>query len=288
MSADVPGAVCLALSSAIIVFKRRLLPGLALAGVALYVVYAICVAGTATHMAHRFFAVPIFLALLVLVHLISDERVAWGLAAAALAALIFLPNSPLRIGTDWYVMKPSPPARIDTKWFLHLNGGSLRGNLPPGAVVPRHSWYQDGLRFRESAERMRFGGPVRIGHPGMGFFGFAAGPSKYIVDPVALCDPLLARLPGGKWWTKWKPGHYRRALPAGYIQSIETGENRIRDPALARYYDEIRLITRGPLFDGSRLAAIVEMNLGLHDHLRDDYLERRERTRARRRKGAGS
>jgi hypothetical protein len=56
---------------------------------------------------------------------------------------------------------------------------------------------------------------------------------------------------------------------------------------LALYYDKIRLITRGPLFDVSRLAAIVKMNLGLYDDLRDNYLKRQEQKRARRGNGAG-
>jgi len=183
-------------------------------------------------------------------------------------------------------MVPSPPARIDTKSFVHFSGGSLSGNLPPGDVVPAHDWYRDGLAFRNSPDFVRYGGPGKVGHPGMGYFGFAAGPGKHIVDPVALSDPLLARLPGRIWWTKWKPGHFRRKLPKGYMPSVETGENRIVDPTLARYYEKIRLITRGPLFDTARLRAIIAINLGAYDDWLNDYVARNPNPRRAGRKSA--
>lgn len=105
----------------------------------------------------------------------------------------------------------------------------------------------------------------------MGWFGLAAGPSKIIVDPLGVTDPLIARLPvrvGGGYWI---PGHFERAVPTGYLTSLESGENRIEDPALHVYYDSLRLITAGPLFSLSRWREIVAMNLGKRTDLIDTY-----------------
>jgi arabinofuranosyltransferase len=46
----------------------------------------------------------------------------------------------------------------------------------------------------------------------------------------------------------------------------------IVDPNLARFYEEIRLITRGPLWSGRRMQAIWKLNTGGYRHLIDvDY-----------------
>ncbi len=49
--------------------------------------------------------------------------------------------------------------------------------------------------------------------------------------------------------------------------TLRTGTNQIKDPGLAAYYDQLALITRGPLFSRARLVAIWRMNTGQFDHL---------------------
>ena len=49
-------------------------------------------------------------------------------------------------------------------------------------------------------------------------------------------------------------------MPDGYFESVLTGSNRIADPALAAYYDDIREVTRGAAVHAAALAAIVELN----------------------------
>jgi arabinofuranosyltransferase len=118
------------------------------------------------------------------------------------------------------------------------------------------------------ALRARFEGPsVKVFHC-IGFYGYFAGPDVHVVDGFALTDPLLARLPM-KYEPDWRVGHYFRPLPDGYLETLETGEDRLVDRDLAAYNEKLRLITRGPLFDVERWHAIVRMNLGLYDHLID-------------------
>ena len=100
------------------------------------------------------------------------------------------------------------------------------------------------------------------------------GLDRFIVDPLALSDPLLARLPSQK---KWRIGHFERDLPKGYFESVETSTNLIANPSLREYYDRLNVITRGEqLFSIDRLTTIVQFNLGHYDYLIQEYLIRTE------------
>ena len=65
----------------------------------------------------------------------------------------------------------------------------------------------------------------------------------------------------------WQVGHYGRQPPEGYIETLITGKNVIRDAGAAAYFEKLRLITEGPLWSRDRWRAIVGMNLGRYDHL---------------------
>lgn len=92
----------------------------------------------------------------------------------------------------------------------------------------------------------------------IGMTGFAGGPSLYWVDPLALTEPFLARLPAR---TGSRIGHYERALPKGYLESTMAHKNLIADPALRRLYEDVDLATRAPLGAPGRLAAIWRLNV---------------------------
>ncbi|MBW7858247.1 MAG: glycosyltransferase family 39 protein [Leptonema sp. (in: Bacteria)] len=89
-----------------------------------------------------------------------------------------------------------------------------------------------------------------------------ANPTTHFIDNCALADPLLSRLPiyseGG-----WTIGHFSRKLPQGYIESIKTGTNQIVAPDLHLLYEDIRIITRYPIFNPERLLTILKFNLGI-------------------------
>jgi arabinofuranosyltransferase len=118
----------------------------------------------------------------------------------------------------------------------------------------------------------------------MGFVGYFAGPDVHLVDPMGLTDPLLARLP--IWFEghvltpqkaippelEWRIGHFVRPLPEGYLETLETGENRLASKALASYWDELARITRGELWSGERLSTILRWNLRGADPRIERYL----------------
>lgn len=115
----------------------------------------------------------------------------------------------------------------------------------------------DGSAFKNTDERVAERAMV-------GFFGFFAGPDKIIVDSWALSDPLLARIPFEPDGA-WRIGHYRRSMPKGYMASRRDGKNHLVDPGLRDAYDDLLLITRGPLWTVSRWRAIWRMHTGYHE-----------------------
>jgi hypothetical protein len=119
----------------------------------------------------------------------------------------------------------------------------------------------------------------KLGHTvavkgGVGLLGFYAGPGPHIIDKFALVDPLLARLPmpDARHEKSWRPGHFTRPIPDGYVDSLRTNEMLLLDTKLGQYNRRLEAITRGPLFSAARLVEIARMNLGLEDHLLDEYI----------------
>ena len=116
---------------------------------------------------------------------------------------------------------------------------------------------------RQAREILAQGRPV-VEWGADGIFGFTVGREVHIVDSYGLGDAFLARLPAQR---RWYPGHVKRTLPWGYLETIATGLNRITDPALAMYYEQIQLVTRGRIWSPRRLRAIWRLNIGSYDNL---------------------
>jgi arabinofuranosyltransferase len=110
----------------------------------------------------------------------------------------------------------------------------------------------------------------------IGAQGYLVGRQLQIIDPLALPDPLLSRLPCER---PWRIGHFARRLPDGYFQSVQEDRNRIVDPDLAAYYDGVRMVTRAPLWSWDRIVTIVRMNFGAYDGRLRAYITRAERSR---------
>ncbi|MCR4892677.1 MAG: hypothetical protein K5989_10920 [Lachnospiraceae bacterium] len=98
-------------------------------------------------------------------------------------------------------------------------------------------------------------------------------PDLYLNDTYALGDPFLSKLPA-TYNPNWRVGHLKREVPHGYRASIWFDKNDVKDPDLHEYYEAIRLITRGDLFDGRRIQAILDVNLGKYDGHIDRYMVR--------------
>lgn len=156
--------------------------------------------------------------------------------------------------------------RIQDERCFYYDGANL---LQWIRDVPRppHPWATEGRIWRE-----QYAGRVVL-HSAIGYRGYFAGPGVHILDVMSLADPLLARLPTESL-SDWGIGHFPRKVPEGYFESLQSDENLLVDPDLARFYDKIRLITRGDLFDPERLRAIWELNTGQYSHWLNAYLAR--------------
>lgn len=92
----------------------------------------------------------------------------------------------------------------------------------------------------------------------------------YLNDLYALGDPYLSKLPAVRE-EGWRIGHMYREAPEGYYETVMYGKNVIKNQAASQYYEVIKLITRGDLFDGQRIKAIIDINLGRYDYLISEY-----------------
>jgi arabinofuranosyltransferase len=135
-----------------------------------------------------------------------------------------------------------------------------------GLPRPNYEWSVEGLRLRASDERV-------VVRSNIGMLGYFAGPDVHVIDSLALGDPLLARLPGG---TLSSPmGHFPRAIPDGYVETIATGTNHLADRDLAAYYDRLHEIISGPLWSARRLRMLPLFLAGRYDAMLNAYIVRR-------------
>jgi hypothetical protein len=131
----------------------------------------------------------------------------------------------------------------------------------PGREIP-HDWARMGRDLRATGrERVLDWGAI-------GMVGYFGGPAIHIVDPPALGDPLLARLPAK---LPWYPGHFDRRLPPGYFESLQQDQNRLAHPGARQYFEHLRMIVRGPIWSRERFVRIVNMNSGRYESLLSDY-----------------
>jgi arabinofuranosyltransferase len=202
--------------------------------------------------------------------------VRWAAAAAACAAIqavgvaVFRDIDPLGIADERRVYAP----------FTGLLPGLVTRLVEPDRPWPDHDWRADGL----AAGRAAATGRPRIAiDEGVGMLGYYAGPAAYIVDTNALTDPFLARLPArvpsafvapGRRRRGWRPGHLARALPAGYLETLEAGEPRFPDPALAELWRDVELAHRAPLLAPGRARAILGLTLHRYRPALRDYVAR--------------
>ena len=123
---------------------------------------------------------------------------------------------------------------------------------------PEHRWAKSGYQEKQSPYSV-------IVLRNVGMFGYYSGTEKIIIDPLALTDPLLARLPVTG---KWRIGHFVRKVPDGYIDSLVNGNESIVDPQVNEFYKKLKIVTQNKeLFTLERLKTIALFNMGAYNHL---------------------
>jgi arabinofuranosyltransferase len=227
-------------------------------GILLHVAYTVRVGGD--FMSGRFLTVPLVCAVAVLC---SAPPVHARFAHAAVALFALLIGRAGRfpsLSDDYATSVPVSDANGISDARRESRGVRL-ADATRFRNLPSHPWVDEG-----KALKSRGGSGVSV-KGAVGLLGYYAGPKVRILDPLALTDPLLARLPipDARHEVAFRAGHLLRAIPEGYRESIETGKNCIEDPGLAAYYEKLRLITQGPLFAGRRIVAgTIHMPVGCH------------------------
>lgn len=234
-------------------------------GVLMACAYVVRVGGD--FMYGRFLAAPFLVSVLVLERAVRG--ITWPsaamVAAAVLAIALTAPYEPSLLSDAHFGARDPANKNLelhgihDERRWYYPQTGLLRQE--PGTIHPNHPWAFDGLNVRARDERLVVRGNI-------GFLGYFAGPRVHIIDPYALADPLLARLPA---LPNSRIGHFQRLPPAGYAETVASGVVRITNPSLAEYYGRLRLVTSGPLISRARFGAILDLNLGRLDYLIDDY-----------------
>lgn len=226
------------------------------AGVLLYGIYVVTLGGD--FMSGRFLSASLLLSVGVLTRpRWPAPSVAAPLAAAFVVAVAAIGGQPMAFATgSTYGLYEPVSVKVDTmtgvdderRWY-YPETGLLRMIGSP--APPAHAWAQEGRSLRQRGTPLVVSGFI-------GFTGYFAGPAVHIVDCHALSDPLLARLPASP---VWRVGHFTRQLPAGYLETLATGDNALREPAIAALYGDLKDITTGPIWTWQRIVRIMRMNL---------------------------
>jgi arabinofuranosyltransferase len=217
-----------------------------------YVLYTIWVGGD--FMAGRFFAAPFLVSTLLLASLPKQSVTAVGCIALLAAFNVIHPLVPI---------KSIPSLESGWNWRLQNGVKDDRGSTIGGASPLAFEVFRrmpDNAMAREA--RSLHAAPERVlVHPWIGEVGFIAGPTKYVIDPNGLSDPLLARLPiPPSFYFEFWVSHFTRELPAGYLESRQSGQNLIQDPVIHEYFDKLLRVTTAPVFSLARFKDIFALN----------------------------
>jgi arabinofuranosyltransferase len=224
-----------------------------LAGVLLYLLYIIRIGGD--FMSGRFFAAPFLVSVIILTRLELKPRELTALAAALCAVGLAFGVNPLASGASYRAAQLPASGVVDERGSYYENRGLLNYTL--AKPFPDFPWNEQG--WQRYNDNFKVEVLDAIGLPG-----YQTGPYYHVVDKLALPDALLARLPIAGEKT-WQIGHFRRKIPDGYLETLQTGKNVIEDKNLAAYYDKLCVAIKEDLFAPDRLTEIWKLNTGYYD-----------------------
>lgn len=246
-------------------FRERPKHAVAALGALLYVLYVFKIGGD--YMSGRFFSAPLIVAAGLLANQGRIPRPTVTVGSVVITVLAFMaPNPTVLSGKGYDKERLHTDTLIDDERGYRHHFAGLISNRK-SAFLLNAPWYKKGARHRKEAEQK--GETLAVISGNGGYMGYAAGPQVHYINPYAITDPLLARLPGRIGFVV--PGHFWRHPPPGYAEAaVKRGE--IEDPDLAKYWDDLSLIVSGPIWSSERWAAIWRMHTGANEHLIQAYL----------------
>lgn len=220
-------------------------------GALLYTLYIVKVGGD--FMAGRFLTAPFVIGVAILGRWLASASAARSVVAILVcAALACVRGVPAWLQTPSAELAAIAVAKQGPDFLDHgilderANYYDALGLFSPQRSIPAPGVFSAAMRATGRTESMHMlWGQV-------GRFGYEAGDLLQIVDPW-LCDPLLMRLPVRG---AWRIGHFKRALPTGYLESRLGATERIHHPGLRQYAATLRTVVADPVFANARLAAL--------------------------------
>ncbi len=258
-------------------FSKKLKYILVAAGLAVYGIYVVRIGGD--FMMGRHFTNMLFVSVALFMIMQNNEmpnftmmrKLRSAFNAAVVITVLFAATFGRTVGSQ-YLLGHTYSSQISDEREYYFNTTGLYNNVVSlvrnGRLCIPDTWNNDAIL------------DLKANGLNGGIIENAAGilvyynPDLYLNDTYSLGDPFLSKLPA-TYNDNWRVGHLRREVPHGYRASVWFDRNEIKDPDLHEYYEKIRLITRGNLFDPERLKAIVEINTGKYQHLIDSYEARR-------------
>lgn len=221
-------------------------------GLLAQVLYVVRIGGD--FMVGRFLAPSFFVAVLLIGRSVPRPSIAWKAGLAALLVVtLTLPNAPLRTGLNYQNADFNRSGVVDERGLFFEYTSLWRWwNRDPEKPFPDHRWTRDAQALSASPQRV-------YQRANVGFFGYWIGTDKIVIDPLALTDPLLSRLPTTGFW---RIGHFSRTLPAGYLDTLRSGQPMIEDEEIRRLHAQVQLATEADLLADGRLQAIYQLNFG--------------------------
>lgn len=260
-------------------------------GIALYLLYVLKIGGG--FMGGRFFAAPLLCSVIIISKADFNFQKKFVLQLAVILLIIilgFLSPRPTVLSTANYGLGPKivkafrfGPEIVniyqgiaDERIWYYNNTGLL--NNTSKQKIYEHLWVKDGLRLKANKDSV-------VVRKVIGLIGFFSDENVHIVDPLALSDALLSKLPSTEYWRynwrtkeyhaydskRWRIGHFPRKIPDGYIETIASGKNMIQNKSLSKYYDKLSCVIKGNVFDSNRIAEIWKFNTKQNDYLLEDY-----------------
>ena len=264
------------LSSALVWLNKRTLPKLLMAGVALQMLY-ICYVG-ADYMLGRFLSPSVLVVAMAFI-LMKFEAVRWQKMGTVLGCGLLVALLPvqypfnLKYSVNYSFYSFYKRTFADERGFYHQSLGVVPVIMKHNGNAFNHPWMHE-YAVQGSKDKPVIGIAYNTG---MG--AWAAGEKPYWVDILALTEPYLARLPAR---TSQRAGHYTRAFPRGYLDTLVMGKNVIADTTLAALYDDVSLVVRGALWDARRWRAIWRLNQGYYKKRVAESFDRDDETPWRR------
>lgn len=258
-----------------------------LMGIIIYYVYILSVGGD--FMLGRHYSVVHFLGLLIIAHSLHKiyipEKTLFSMAFATslctcisllVSILFFLQESTSASSCS---LKRLCNIEQDTKFNI-LNsrnfsiemtswGGGFTALFRPDRI--KNGMFTDIFSFRKIDPHEGILSHIRLGHRAAriwsaeGNLVYAYSSRIHLIDHYGLGDALIARLPTNR--KAPRIGHIIRAVPNGYVATLESGTNVITDPKLHEYYEHLKVVISGDLFSLKRLQEIYYFNSGRYEHL---------------------